>query len=86
MRSQCSVAPFPMKVERQGQPFPDPLVKIYDVRTMRALQPIPFSEGPAYINLLPRRSSSLIITSNQGLVNIVDVMNPNNGSEFYQVR
>ncbi|KZP32520.1 PAB-dependent poly-A-specific ribonuclease subunit PAN2 [Athelia psychrophila] len=70
---------------RQGRPFPDPLVKVYDVRTMRALQPIPFSEGPAYINLLPRRSSSLIITSNQGLVNIVDVTNPTNGSEFYQL-
>ncbi|KAF7970658.1 hypothetical protein HWV62_23300 [Athelia sp. TMB] len=70
---------------RQGRPFPDPLVKVYDVRTMRALQPIPFSDGPAYINLLPRRSSSLIITSNQGLINIVDVLNPNNGSEFYQL-
>ena len=52
---------------------------------MRPLPPIPFSEGPAFINLLPKRSSSLVITSNQGLVNIVDVLNPNSDSEFYQV-
>jgi hypothetical protein len=52
---------------------------------MRPLPPIPFSDGPAFINILPKRSSSLVITSNQGLVNVVDVLNPNSGSEFYQV-
>jgi hypothetical protein len=52
---------------------------------MRPLPPIAFSDGPAFINILPKRSSSLVITSNQGLVNIVDVLNPNSGSEFYQV-
>ena len=71
---------------RQGRPFPDPLVKVYDIRTMRPLPPIPFSDGPAFINILPKRSSSLVITSNHGLVNIVNVLNPNSGSEFYQVR
>jgi hypothetical protein len=70
---------------RQSRPFPDPLVKVYDLRTMRPLPPVAFSAGPAYINVLPRRPSSIAIISNQGLVNIVDVSNATSVSEFYQV-
>ena len=70
---------------RQSRPIPDPLVKIYDLRSMKPLPPVPFPAGPAFINLLPMRSSSLVITSNQGLVNIVDTSNPTSANEFYQV-
>ncbi|KAF8894503.1 ubiquitin carboxyl-terminal hydrolase-domain-containing protein [Infundibulicybe gibba] len=70
--------------ERQSRPFPDPLVKIYDLRTMRPLPPIPFSSGPAFIQVLPRRPSTIAIISNQGLINIVDASNPATG-EFYQL-
>ena len=69
---------------RQGRPYPDPLVKIYDLRNMKALPPIPFSAGPAFINRFPNRPSTLAITSNQGLVQIVDTTNPTS-NEFYQV-
>ncbi|KAF8628478.1 hypothetical protein AX15_003989 [Amanita polypyramis BW_CC] len=71
--------------ERQSRPFPDPLVKIYDMRTMRPLQPIPFSSGPTFIQLLPKRSSSVVVASNQGLINIVDASNPSSSSEFHQL-
>lgn len=71
--------------DRQARPFPDPLVKVYDIRTMRPLQPIAFSSGPAFIQLLPKRTSSIAVASNQGLINIVDVSNPSSSSEFYQV-
>lgn len=70
---------------RQGRPFPDPLVKVYDTRTLRPLPPVPFSAGPAFIDLLPKRSATIMITSADGLVNIVDVSNVTN-TEFYQVR
>ncbi|KAF8479133.1 PAB-dependent poly-A-specific ribonuclease subunit PAN2 [Russula ochroleuca] len=70
---------------RQSRPVPDPLVKIYDLRSMRPLSPLPFPSGPAFINLLPMRSSSLVVTSNQGLVNIVDTSNPTSANEFYQL-
>ncbi|RPD59176.1 hypothetical protein L226DRAFT_488705 [Lentinus tigrinus ALCF2SS1-7] len=69
---------------RQGRPYPDPLVKIYDLRNMKALTPIPFSAGPAFINRFPNRPSTLAITSNQGLVQIVDTANPTS-NEFYQL-
>jgi len=52
---------------------------------MRPLPPVPFPAGPAFINVLPKRSSSLVVTSNQGLVNIVDSSNPTSANEFYQV-
>ncbi|CAL1703566.1 unnamed protein product [Somion occarium] len=69
---------------RQGRPFPDPLVKVYDIRTMRALPPVPFSNGPAFINRIPTRSSTIVVTSNEGLINVVDVTNPTD-SEFHQL-
>ncbi|KAJ6606431.1 ubiquitin carboxyl-terminal hydrolase-domain-containing protein [Mycena vulgaris] len=68
---------------RQSRPFPDPLVKVYDLRTMRPLPPIPFSSTPAFINILPKRPSTVVVTSNQGLINIVDVSTA--ASEFYQL-
>ncbi len=52
---------------------------------MKPLPPVPFPTGPAFINVLPKRSSSLVVTSNQGLVNIVDTSNPTSANEFYQV-
>ncbi|EMD34423.1 hypothetical protein CERSUDRAFT_117294 [Gelatoporia subvermispora B] len=69
---------------RQGRPFPDPLVKVYDIRTMQPLPPLPFPNGPAFINIIPKGSSKLVITSNTGLVNIVDTSNPTS-NEFYHL-
>jgi len=73
-----------LTTSRQSRPFPDPLVKVYDVRNMKALQPIPFSAGPAFIHTNPMLSSSLAIISNEGLINVVDVSDPA-ANEFYQV-
>ncbi|KAF5379932.1 hypothetical protein D9757_007171 [Collybiopsis confluens] len=60
---------------RQSRPFPDPLVKVYDLRTMRALPPISFPAGPAFINLIPNRSSTIAVTSTQGNITVVDASN-----------
>ncbi|KAF8919283.1 PAB-dependent poly-A-specific ribonuclease subunit PAN2 [Mucidula mucida] len=70
---------------RQGRPFPDHLVKVFDARTMRTLPPVPFSAGPAFLNLVPRRSSSVAVASTQGSVTIVDAANLNTTPEFYQI-
>lgn len=76
---------LPHTMVRQGRPFPEPLVKVYDTRTMRSLPPVPFSAGPGFIDILPKKPSSIVITSPQGLVNIVDASNAEN-AEFQQVR
>ncbi|KAJ7789389.1 ubiquitin carboxyl-terminal hydrolase-domain-containing protein [Mycena olivaceomarginata] len=70
-------------LQTTARPFPDPLVKVYDLRMMRPLPPIPFSSTPAFINILPKRPATVVVTSNQGLVNIVDVSTA--ASEFYQL-
>ncbi|KAF9532295.1 ubiquitin carboxyl-terminal hydrolase-domain-containing protein [Crepidotus variabilis] len=71
--------------ERQGRPIPDPLVKTYDIRTMRALPPIPFSAGPSFIHAVPKRSSTLVVASAEGLINVVDAINSSAMNEFYQL-
>lgn len=76
---------LPLMRCRRGHDFPDPLVKVYDLRTMRPLPPVPFQDGPAFIDILPKHSSSLVVTSAQGLVNVVDVSDYSNVSGFYQV-
>lgn len=70
---------------RQGRPFPEPFVKVYDLRSLKPLSPTSFSAGPGFINIMPRRSSSVVVTSNTGLVNIVDTSKPSDAGEFYQV-
>lgn len=81
-RTQCFALTL---MFRQSRPYPDPLVKVYDLRTMRALPPIPFPSGPAFIHVLPKRTSSLVVTSLQGLVNVVDASDPGAPGEFHQV-
>ncbi|KAI0078959.1 hypothetical protein K474DRAFT_1659644 [Panus rudis PR-1116 ss-1] len=69
---------------RQSRPFIDPLVKVYDIRTLRPLPPVPFPNGPAFVNRLPNKTTVIAITSNEGLINVVDVSNPAD-SEFHQL-
>ncbi|KAF9521074.1 hypothetical protein BS47DRAFT_1404191 [Hydnum rufescens UP504] len=70
---------------RQSRPHPDPLVKLFDLRTMRPLPPLPFSSGPAFINAHSKQSNTITITSAQGLVHTLDITRPNDGGEFYQI-
>ena len=81
----CDEFAVPDFLCRQSRPFPDPLVKVYDIRTMRALPPIPFSSNPAFIHVLPKRSSSIAVVSNQGLIHIMDTSNLSAPNEFHQV-
>lgn len=83
---QHGIADSPSHSFRQSRPHPDPLVKLFDLRMLRPLAPMPFPTGPAFINVHPKKPSLLTITSAQGLVNIVDITKPSDGGEFHQVR
>ena len=63
-----------------GHPLPDPLVRLYDVRTLRALPPISFPAGPAFCLLHPTDPSRLVISSQQGMLQLVDL----NSSDHFQ--
>lgn len=67
----------------QGHPLPDPLVRLYDTRTLRALPPISFSAGPAFVNLNPSDPSKLVIASQSGMLQVADTSAGTN--EFQQL-
>lgn len=67
----------------QGHPLPDPLVRLYDTRTLRALPPISFASGPAFVHLNPSDPSKLVIASQQGMLQVADMST--NTNEFQQL-
>jgi hypothetical protein len=44
-----------------------------------------FANGPSLLNVHPLKSTTLVLTANTGVVNVVDIFKPDT-SEFYQVR
>ncbi|KAG8827255.1 poly(A)-specific ribonuclease [Serendipita sp. 399] len=69
---------------RHGRPIPDTLVKIFDSRNLKAMSSFNFSAGPSFLNVHPKKSTILVLASNTGVVNIVDVLHPTSG-EFHQL-
>ncbi|CAK9784309.1 putative subunit of the Pan2p-Pan3p poly(A)-ribonuclease complex [Cutaneotrichosporon oleaginosum] len=67
----------------QGHPLPDQLVRLYDTRTLRALPPISFSAGPAFVLLHPSDSSKVVIASQSGMLQVADMSASSN--EFQQL-
>lgn len=67
----------------QGHPVPDTLVRLYDTRTLRALPPISFSAGPAFVLLNPTDPSKLVIAGQQGMIQVADTSTGTN--EFQQL-
>ncbi|KAI7828196.1 ubiquitin carboxyl-terminal hydrolase-domain-containing protein, partial [Gamsiella multidivaricata] len=71
--------------ERQGALIIDPLVKVYDMRTMRSLAPIPFPNGPSFLKMHPKLSTTVCIASQTGQFQMCDVGNLTTGIQFYQI-
>ncbi|PVG02168.1 hypothetical protein CPB86DRAFT_811668 [Serendipita vermifera] len=69
---------------RNGRAIADPLVKIFDTRNLSSLSSFTFTAGPSLLEVHPQKSTTLVITSDAGLVNVVDVLKPDQ-SEFYQL-
>lgn len=60
--------------------MPDPLVRLYDVRTLRALPPLSFPAGPGFCLLLPSESSKVVVASQQGTLQTFDMSDNSSGS------
>lgn len=52
---------------------------------LRPLAPVPFADLPSFIKVHPKKSSTIVIMSNQGLVNVIDVAQPGGAPDFVQV-
>lgn len=61
----------------QGSYMLDPLANVYDLKTMMPLPPIPFHAGAAFVRMHPRMSTTSIVASQTGQLQVVDLMNPN---------
>ncbi|WFD35442.1 poly(A)-specific ribonuclease [Malassezia cuniculi] len=71
---------------RQGQPVTEPFLKVFDLRTMQSLVPIPLTApgGPALLAVHPKRSSLLAVATPQAQFQIVDTNLPGQ-SQFYML-
>ncbi|KAI9199852.1 ubiquitin carboxyl-terminal hydrolase-domain-containing protein [Polychytrium aggregatum] len=70
---------------RGGTLIVDPLVRVFDIRTMKSLPPIPFQNGPAILQFHPKLSSTILTGSQTGQFQICDIETPNSHIEFLQV-
>ncbi|KAF2396885.1 PAB-dependent poly(A)-specific ribonuclease subunit PAN2 [Trichodelitschia bisporula] len=63
---------------RQQQGFMlDGLANVYNLKTLLPLPPIPFQAGAAFVRMHPRMSTTSIVASSTGQLQVVDIMNPN---------
>ena len=55
----------------------DPLANVFSLKTLQPLPPIPFQPGAAFVRMHPRMSTTCIIASQAGQLQVVDIHNPN---------
>jgi PAB-dependent poly(A)-specific ribonuclease subunit 2 len=55
----------------------DPLANVFDLKSLAPLPPIPFHAGAAFVRMHPRMSTTGIVASHHGQMQVVDLMNPN---------
>ncbi|CEL05425.1 Putative PAB-dependent poly(A)-specific ribonuclease subunit pan2 [Aspergillus calidoustus] len=60
-----------------GSPIVDPLANVYDLKTLSPLPPIPFHAGAAYVRMHPKLQTTGFVASQNGHLQVVDLMNPN---------
>ena len=64
----------------------DLMVKVFDLRTLRALPPISYPAGPYMLAFHPRFSSTLLVAAQQGLFQFAEVGNTATMPNIFQVR
>ncbi|CAE6448890.1 unnamed protein product [Rhizoctonia solani] len=69
---------------RQSHPHAEHFVKVFDMRTLRPLSPIPFADLPSFIKAHPKKPTTIVIASSQGFVNVIDVAQPAGTPDFVQ--
>jgi PAB-dependent poly(A)-specific ribonuclease subunit 2 len=65
--------------------MPDPLANVFNLKTLQPLPPIPFQAGAAFVRMHPRMSTTSVVGSMSGSIQVVDIMNPNAVSVIKQV-
>jgi PAB-dependent poly(A)-specific ribonuclease subunit 2 len=58
-------------------PLLDGLANVFNLKSLLPLSPIPFQAGAAFVCIHPRMSTTCVIASAQGQLQVVDIDNPN---------
>ncbi|ORX95109.1 ubiquitin carboxyl-terminal hydrolase-domain-containing protein [Clohesyomyces aquaticus] len=58
----------------------DPFTNVFSLKTLKQLPPIPFHTGAAYVRMHPRMSTTSIIVSQNGQMQVIDLMNPDSAN------
>ncbi|KAH7135765.1 PAB-dependent poly(A)-specific ribonuclease subunit PAN2 [Dendryphion nanum] len=53
----------------------DPFANVFSLKTLKQLPPIPFHTGAAFVRMHPRMSTTSIIASQNGQIQVIDIMN-----------
>ncbi|KAF1982126.1 PAB-dependent poly(A)-specific ribonuclease subunit PAN2 [Aulographum hederae CBS 113979] len=75
----CGWSPRPSHHQQHGGPVHlqhDPLANVFDLKTLVPLPPINFP-GAAFVRMHPRMSTTGILASITGQMQVIDIMNPN---------
>jgi PAB-dependent poly(A)-specific ribonuclease subunit 2 len=71
-------------IRHLGAPIVDPLSNVYDLKNLRPLPPLPFHAGAAYVRLHPKLQTTSFVASQTGMLQVVDLMNPNDAINIRQ--
>ncbi|KAF1965711.1 PAB-dependent poly(A)-specific ribonuclease subunit PAN2 [Bimuria novae-zelandiae CBS 107.79] len=58
----------------------DPFTHVFSLKTLKQLPPIPFHTGAAFVRMHPRMSTTAIIASQTGQMQVIDLMNPDSAN------
>jgi PAB-dependent poly(A)-specific ribonuclease subunit 2 len=58
----------------------DPFTNVFSLKTLKQLPPIPFHTGAAFVRMHPRMSTTSIIASQTGQMQVIDIMNPDSAN------
>jgi PAB-dependent poly(A)-specific ribonuclease subunit 2 len=58
----------------------DPFTNVFSLKTLKQLPPIPFQTGAAFVQMHPRMSTTAFIASQNGQMQVIDLMNPDSAN------
>jgi PAB-dependent poly(A)-specific ribonuclease subunit 2 len=58
----------------------DPFTHVFSLKTLKQLPPIPFHTGAAFVRMHPRMSTTAVIASQNGQMQVIDLMNPDSAN------
>lgn len=59
-------------------PSLDTLARVFDLKRLESIAPIPFHAGAAFVQIHPKMSTTCVVSSHNGQIHVTDIMNADN--------